>query len=237
MENEEDQKSFVNLFHFLMGNHGLLNKNGFLKTSIELGQVFIFDWFLAIGSNLDQVINFDTWSLNRNLFSEVHAEENISCHVYLKPLETESVFVCSTCEVHRCKEFYFLDNDIIVTLVENFLLNTKLQDDQSICLSSDVFNFVRKPLGKVLFNCIDKDKLMIKGNRTDVIIQNARMLLHSGLSDKRLVDLERNKGEFVQKQFGSLLAKLELVISEAMKSAEVYSVPKGVQFRVCDFPF
>eukprot|EP00924_Labyrinthula_sp_SR-Ha-C_P014730 snap_masked-scaffold_85-processed-gene-0.32-mRNA-1 protein AED:1.00 eAED:1.00 QI:0/-1/0/0/-1/1/1/0/78 len=78
---------------------------------------------------------------------------------------------------------------------------------------------------------------MIKGNRTDVIIQNARMLLYSGLSDKRLVDLERNKGEFVQKQFGSLLAKLELVISEAMKSAEVYSVPKGVQFRVCDFPF
>eukprot|EP00924_Labyrinthula_sp_SR-Ha-C_P014729 snap_masked-scaffold_85-processed-gene-0.26-mRNA-1 protein AED:1.00 eAED:1.00 QI:0/-1/0/0/-1/1/1/0/88 len=87
---------------------------------------------------------------------------------------------------------------MIVTIVENFLLNTKLQDDQSICLSSDVFNFVRKPLGKVLFNCIDKDKLMIKGNRTDVIIQNARMLLDSGLGDKRLVDLQRNKAKFVQ---------------------------------------
>eukprot|EP00924_Labyrinthula_sp_SR-Ha-C_P012274 snap_masked-scaffold_10-processed-gene-1.51-mRNA-1 protein AED:1.00 eAED:1.00 QI:0/-1/0/0/-1/1/1/0/123 len=123
MENEEDQKSFINLFHFLIGktfqffkhkeNHGLLNKNGFLKTSIELDQVFIFDWFLAIGFNFDQVINFDTCSVNRNLFSEVHADENISCHVYLKPLETESVYVGSTCEIHRCAECSFLDNDRI----------------------------------------------------------------------------------------------------------------------------
>eukprot|EP00924_Labyrinthula_sp_SR-Ha-C_P013476 snap_masked-scaffold_5-processed-gene-3.1-mRNA-1 protein AED:1.00 eAED:1.00 QI:0/0/0/0/1/1/3/0/218 len=191
----------------------------------------------TIGFNLDQVINFDTCSLNRNLFSEVHADENTSCHVYLKPLKTESVFVCSTCEVHMCKECCFLDNDRIVIIVENYLLNTKLQDDQLICLSSDVFNFVRKPLGKDLFNCVDRDNSMIRRKRAHLIIQNARMLLHSGLADQRLVDLERNKGEFVQKQFGSLLAKLELVISEAVKSAEVYSIPKGVQFRVCDFPF
>eukprot|EP00924_Labyrinthula_sp_SR-Ha-C_P001397 snap_masked-scaffold_44-processed-gene-1.37-mRNA-1 protein AED:1.00 eAED:1.00 QI:0/0/0/0/1/1/2/0/227 len=227
MENEEDQKSFVNLFHFLMdktfqffnhaGNHGLLNK--------------------TIGFNLDKVINFYTCFLNRNLFSEVYVDENISCHVYLKPLETESVLISSTCEVHRCKECYFLDNDRIVTRVENYLLNTKLQGDQLICLSSDVFNFVQKPLGRDLSNCIDRDNSMIRRKRAHLIIQNARMLLHSGLADKRLVDLERNKGEFVQKQFGSLLAKLELVISEAMKSAEVYSIPKSVQFRVCDFPF
>eukprot|EP00924_Labyrinthula_sp_SR-Ha-C_P003598 snap_masked-scaffold_53-processed-gene-1.94-mRNA-1 protein AED:1.00 eAED:1.00 QI:0/0/0/0/1/1/2/0/170 len=153
----------------------------------------------AIGFNLDQVINFDTCSLNHNLFSEVHADENISCHVYLKPLETESVFVCSTCEVHRCKECYFLDNDRIATTVENYLLNTKLQVDQLICLSFDVFNFVRKPLEKDLFNCIDRDNSIIRGNRAGLIIQNARMLLDPGLADKRLVDLQRYKAEFIQK--------------------------------------
>eukprot|EP00924_Labyrinthula_sp_SR-Ha-C_P000327 snap_masked-scaffold_25-processed-gene-3.23-mRNA-1 protein AED:1.00 eAED:1.00 QI:0/0/0/0/1/1/2/0/174 len=174
MENKEGQK----FFH--KGNHGLLSKKGFLKTSIELGQVFIFDWFLATGFNLDQVINFDTCSLNRNLFSEVHADEKISCHIYLKSFETESGYICSTCEVQRCKECYFLDNDRIVTTVENYLLSMKFQDDQLICLSSGVFNFVRKPLGKDLFNCIDKDNSIIRGNGTDVIIQNARMLLDSG---------------------------------------------------------
>eukprot|EP00924_Labyrinthula_sp_SR-Ha-C_P012277 snap_masked-scaffold_10-processed-gene-1.50-mRNA-1 protein AED:1.00 eAED:1.00 QI:0/0/0/0/1/1/2/0/99 len=96
----------------------------------------------------------------------------------------------------------------------------KFQDYQLICLSSDVFNFVRKPLGKDLFNCIDRANSMIRGNRADLIIQNARMLQNSGLADKTLVDLQRNEFEFVHKKFGSLLAKLELISSETMKSAE-----------------
>eukprot|EP00924_Labyrinthula_sp_SR-Ha-C_P000344 snap_masked-scaffold_25-processed-gene-3.4-mRNA-1 protein AED:1.00 eAED:1.00 QI:0/0/0/0/1/1/2/0/92 len=78
---------------------------------------------------------------------------------------------------------------------------------------------------------------MIKGNRTGLIIQSARMLLDPGLADKRLVDMQRNEAEFVQRQFDSLIANLELAISEAMKSAEIYYIPKGVQFRVCDFSF
>eukprot|EP00924_Labyrinthula_sp_SR-Ha-C_P003786 augustus_masked-scaffold_3-processed-gene-4.44-mRNA-1 protein AED:1.00 eAED:1.00 QI:0/-1/0/0/-1/1/1/0/714 len=228
MKNKEDQKSFVNLFHFLMGkslrffnlarNHGLLNKNSFLKTSIELGQALIFDWFLAVGFDLDQVINFDTCSVNRHLFSIVDPADNFRCHICLKPLETEPVYKCSTCEVRRCEECSFLGNDRIVTTVEKYLLNTKFQDDQLICLSSDVFNFVRKPLGKDLFNCIDKDNSMIRGNRADVIIQNAGLLLDSGLADKKLIDLQENKAEFAQKPFGSLLAKLELVSSETKHS-------------------